>query len=225
MLLLDPRVDLPAIEALVGDYHVILDPAVILDAGEGEFDATVTRILRYEPHPITRGFNVITIFPMARPVRLDEAAMPPGMTGSYLAITEETAWGEVNMESFAVGSATREGEDIAPPLPVAATVLYTRVVPEQTEEQPEHRLLVIGDSDFVSNEFYGVFGNSDFFINCINFLSEDEDRITIRPNRGPGDRFFITAGQGRFIFTTSIILLPLCVILVGTTVMFRKRRA
>jgi ABC-type uncharacterized transport system involved in gliding motility auxiliary subunit len=230
MFLLNPRVELPGLERVLSGYHVILDPAVILDelvvidSGERVFDATVTKVRRYEPHTITHGFNVITMYPMARPVRLDEEAMPTGMAGNYLGITDMTAWGEVDMSSFTEGSASRDGDDIAPPLPVSAVVTYKPLPASPGEETPESRIIVIGDSDFIGNSFYGVLGNSDFFLNCISFLAEDEDLISIRPLRGPGDRIFISRSQGRFIFATSIVLLPLSVIVVGTTVMFRRRR-
>ena len=129
------------------------------------------------------------------------------------------------MESFNVGSASRDGEDIAAPLPVAAVVSDLPAASGPLSPQPESRLVIVGDSDFVSNSFYGVLGNSDFFLNCTNYLAEDEDRISIRPRPGGGDRFLITAAQGRFVFATSVIMLPLCVIVIGTSVLIRKRRA
>jgi len=231
MFLIDPRVELPELERLLGDYHVILDPATILDeivvvdASERVFDVTVAKIRRYEPHAITRDFNFVTMFPTARPVRLDHDAMGPSTTGSYLAVTEMTAWGEIDIESLKAGSASRDGEDIAPPLPVAAVVTDRPAIASPQAPQPESRLIIIGDSDFVSNSYFGLMGNADFFLNCINFLAEDEDRISIRPRASQGDRFLITAAQGRFIFAASVIMLPLCVILIGTTVLVRKRRA
>jgi ABC-type uncharacterized transport system involved in gliding motility auxiliary subunit len=226
MFLVEPRTELPNLEALLRRYDIILDPVVILDelvvvdSGERVFDATVAKVRRYEPHPITRDFNVITMYPMARPVRLDEDSLVIGTEAQYLGITDESAWGEVDMESFAVGTATRDGEDIAPPLPVSAVV----TLDAPTGRGARTRVVVVGDSDFAANSYYGVLGNSDFFLNCINYLAADEDLISIRPRRGPGDRALISERQGRFVFATSIVLLPLSVVIIGTVVLVRRRR-
>jgi ABC-type uncharacterized transport system involved in gliding motility auxiliary subunit len=225
MFLMEARTSLPNLEGLLRRYDVILDPVVILDelvvvdSGERVFDATVAKVRRYEPHRITRDFNVITMYPMARPVRLDEDSLVIGTDAQYLGITDESSWGEVDMGSFAAGTATRDGEDIAPPLPVSAIV--TRDV---QGDGGRTRLVVVGDSDFAGNSYYGVLGNSDFFLNCVNYLAADEDLISIRPRRGPGDRALISERQGRFVFATSIVLLPLSVVIVGTIVLVRRRR-
>jgi ABC-type uncharacterized transport system involved in gliding motility auxiliary subunit len=88
----------------------------------------------------------------------------------------------------------------------------------------ESRMVLIGDSDFANNAMYGVLGNSDFFLNAIAFLSEDDNLIQIRPRRSSGDSVYITERQGRLVFLVCLILLPLTPIVTGAVVVARRRR-
>jgi hypothetical protein len=70
----------------------------------------------------------------------------------------------------------------------------------------------------------GVLGNSDFFLNTIAFLTEDENLIRIRPRRVVGDSVYITERQGRLVFLVCLIVLPLAPVVAGTVVLARRRR-
>jgi ABC-type uncharacterized transport system involved in gliding motility auxiliary subunit len=224
---LDPRSSLPHLEQILGGYRVamdnvaLLDELVIVDAGEEIFDATVTKIRRYERHAITRDFRVITLFPMARPVRIVSEDQELDVAAQHLALTEKSAWGETDLNSFRVGQATRDSTDVQGPLSVAL-VAEKSFGPNAASSS---RIVVIGDSDFITNSFYNVLGNGDLFLNTMNYLAEEEDLIPIRAKRGLGDRIFITANQGRLVFLLCLILLPLSVIGTGTYVFLKKRKA
>jgi ABC-type uncharacterized transport system involved in gliding motility auxiliary subunit len=85
------------------------------------------------------------------------------------------------------------------------------------------RVVVVGDSDFASNSFYGVLGNADFFQNAVAFLAEDEDLIRIRPRTAAGDSVYLSAAQGRFVFAVCLVLVPLFTLAVGGAVVVRRR--
>lgn len=231
LALIDPRVEVPRLAELFARYHLGLVDAVVLDelvldAGDRSFDATVTKVRRYESHPITRDFNYVTMFPRARPVVIAEDSVVAGLAPQYLCITDDRAWGEVDMESFAVGRAVREGTDIAGPLPIAAAATRTPLVSTGGGAAPgaQSRLVLVGDSDFANNTMVGVLGNSDFFLNVIAFLSEDENMIRIRPRRLLGESVYITERQGRMVFLVCMVLLPLTPIVTGAVVVARRRR-
>jgi hypothetical protein len=86
------------------------------------------------------------------------------------------------------------------------------------------RVVLVGDSDFANNAMIGVLGNGEFFLNCVAFLSEDENLIRIRPRRTAGDSVYITESQGRMVFLVCLILLPLTPIVAGVAVAVRQRR-
>ncbi|HXV13237.1 MAG TPA: Gldg family protein [Candidatus Krumholzibacteria bacterium] len=230
LALIDPRVEVPRLAQLFARYHLGLVDAVVLDelaldAGDRSFDATVAKVRRYESHPITRDFNYVTMFPRARPVVIAEDSVVAGLEARYLCISDDRAWGEVDMESFAIGRATRDGADIAGPLPIAAAATRTPLSPAGVGAgSGKSRVVLVGDSDFAGNTMYNVLGNSDFFLNAIAFLSEDENMIRIRPRRPLGESVYITERQGRMVFLVCLVLLPLTPIVTGAVVVARRRR-
>ena len=224
LFMLDPQRDLPGVESLLRPFQLSLANAVVLDelvvdAGERMFDARTAKIRRYVAHPITRGFRAVTMFPMCAVVRVDDQTIDPRVSAQYLAFSEESAWGETDPESFERGQAVRDDTDFLGRQAVAAVA--SRDVAGHTRRRG--RVVLFGDSDFAANSFFGVLGNGDLFLNSINFLAEQEDLIAVRPKPGLGDRVFITASQGRFVFALCIVLLPLSVLSVGTVIFSRRR--
>ncbi len=228
LFLIEPWVDLPNIISLLEDHGLSLPPAEILEEvtvrdSDREFGPRWTKVLRYQPHIITRDFRTATFYHSARPVQIVADESDLRFKTSYLAISSESAWGEVNEESFKSGSATRDGRDLAGPLPLAAVVErnYTTI---PGDSAPTSRIVLFGDADFAANSTYGLLGNSDLFHNVIAYLAGDEDLISIRPRARARDQVYITAAQGRMIFALCVILLPLSVVVVGTTVFVKRRK-
>lgn len=229
VFMIEPRTKLPNLEALLHDYGIALPDAEILDEmtvqdNDRDFGPRWTKVLRYQPHPITRGFHTATFYPTARPVQIIADENDVRFDTSYLAISPPTAWGEVDENSFKTGTATRDGKDLAGPLPVAAVVERSFGAGEG-QKHTVARLVVIGDADFVDNANYGLLGNADFFQNTIAYLSGDEDLLAIRPREGQRDRVYITAAQGHLISALCVVLLPLSVLGVGFSVFLRRRRS
>ena len=57
------------------------------------------------------------------------------------------------------------------------------------------RLVVIGDSDFASNQSIDRQHNGDLFYNTIDWLAQDENLISIRPKQAADRRVTLTAAQ------------------------------
>jgi ABC-type uncharacterized transport system involved in gliding motility auxiliary subunit len=227
LFMLEPWLDLPGVYGLLEDYGIALPECEIVESvtvtdNERDFGPRWTKVLRYQPHAITDGFRAATFYHSARPVQIVAPENDVRFDGSYLAISSNTAWGEVDRESFHEGTASRDGKDIAGPLPVAAVMRRTFGV---GGERTVARLAVFGDADFANNANYGLLGNADFFQNTIAYLAGDEDLIAIRPREGIRDRVYITAPQGRLIFALCVFLLPLSVVGAGATVFFRNRKS
>jgi ABC-type uncharacterized transport system involved in gliding motility auxiliary subunit len=226
LALIDPRSTLPRLSELLAQYRLSVRDEVVLDdselrAGDRTFDATVVKVRRYEQHPITRAFNYLTMFPRARPVFILADSTAIGVTAQYLAISDDSSWGETDMNSFALGTASRDGADIAGPIPVAAVA--TSLPPGQPGAK-KSRLVLIGDSDFANNVFFGVLGNPDFFANAVAFLAHDDAMITIRPREALADRVYLSESDARLVFLVCIVLLPALCLGTGIAVMVRRAR-
>lgn len=87
------------------------------------------------------------------------------------------------------------------------------------------RIVVFGDSDFATNALFGSkTGNSDLFLNTINWLAEEEDLISIHPKDIEDTSLILTATQLRVLFVLSLFMIPLIVVIIGITVWIRRRR-
>ena len=91
------------------------------------------------------------------------------------------------------------------------------------EPKKEGRLAVFGDSDFASNRYYGLSGNGNFFLNAVNWLTEESDLISIQPRTSSPRTVQFTPSQGRLIFFVSVVILPLIILVLGISVWLRRR--
>jgi ABC-type uncharacterized transport system involved in gliding motility auxiliary subunit len=106
--------------------------------------------------------------------------------------------------------------------PATTTVTNT----QQTTPTHRMRLVVTGDADFARDDFIQTFqfvNNRDLFTNIINWLAESESRISIPPRTTNDRRIDLDAAQGNIIFTTSVLLMPFLVLLLGGVIWWRRR--
>ena len=87
------------------------------------------------------------------------------------------------------------------------------------------RFVVVGTSSAVANQIFGVsqVGNRDLFLNMMNWLSSDEDLISIRPKDPEDRRLSLSQRQMSTIFLSSVIGLPLVVVVAGLMVWWKRR--
>jgi ABC-type uncharacterized transport system involved in gliding motility auxiliary subunit len=95
--------------------------------------------------------------------------------------------------------------------------------PTAAEAKKEGRLAVFGDSDFASNRYFNLSGNGNFFLNTVNWLTEESDLISIQPRTSSPRTVQFTPSQGRMIFFVSVIILPLVVLILGISVWIRRK--
>jgi len=232
----------PGFKSFLAEYGIQLEEDLIVD--------TVSRLMggdyfmpivsEYEYHEITKKFRYATFFPFARSVNTAEEK-PEGVIVSTLAKTSPNSWSERQLAEREV--TFEKDKDIAGPIPLAAVVTVQQkeeekedIAPEEeekeviTEEEKEEdkvkqegRLAVFGDSDFATNRYYNLSGNGNFFLNTVNWLTEEADLISIQAKTSSPRTIQLTATQGRILFFVSIIILPLAVLVVGISVWLRRR--
>jgi len=163
----------------------------------------------------------VTMYPRARPVFISRDSTRIGVSAQFLSISDASSWGETDMKAFDEGRGVKEGADLAGPLPVAAVATRS---PFGRAGMKKSRVVLVGDSDFVNNVFFGVLGNSDWFENALAYLSDDESMITIRPRPALHDQIYLSESQGRLVFLIGIILLPALSLAAGIAVIVRRAR-
>ncbi len=184
---------------------VIIDPSSKLEGG-GDIAPIVSD---YPYHEITEDFRFATIFPYSRSIDV-----VGGFNSTVLANTGEYSWSETDFELFNEGVAQKEESDNAGPLGVAAV-----------GENPEHgRIAVFGSVDFVSNIFLEFSGNRDFFLNTLNWVSGDENLISIRPKVVNTGNITITSKQVNLIFLFTVVMIPAVILFSGLAIWWKRTR-
>jgi ABC-type uncharacterized transport system involved in gliding motility auxiliary subunit len=104
------------------------------------------------------------------------------------------------------------------PLTLAAAGTY-----KTGKENSQGRFVVIGSSGWAANRFITFEGNGDLALNAINWLSSDEDLISIRPKPPENRRVTMTQRQFNGVLVTSQFILPLIVVVAGVGVWWKRR--
>ncbi len=242
LFLLDPpdRADSPEltnITALLKDWSIEIGNNVVVDvSGIGQIFGTgpsVPVAAKYDSHPITDRFNLLTAYPLARSV----SPATGGSGGKFaqpLVETSASSWAETDIKRLTTsGEVTRDLDkgDKAGPITLAAAVsapaAESAAPPDATNtngpSKPETRIAVFGDSDFVTNGFLGVPGNRDLFLNTINWLAQQENLIAIRPRDPEDRRITLTRDQEQRIFWLTVLIIPGVILLAGVQTWWRRR--
>jgi ABC-type uncharacterized transport system involved in gliding motility auxiliary subunit len=85
------------------------------------------------------------------------------------------------------------------------------------------RFVVVGSSGFLDNAMIGFQANRDLALNAVNWLSSDEDLISIRPKEAEDRRLNVNQRQMNVFAYTDLIAIPL-IIIIGGVAIFLKRR-
>jgi ABC-type uncharacterized transport system involved in gliding motility auxiliary subunit len=217
MLLLDPDTT-PGLDEILQAWNIVLGKDTVLDvSGFGRLIGTgpgVPLVAEYGTHPITKNFSrTMTIFPLARSVKSGEKSQPDEQETDLLK-TSSASWAETDLKG---GKAKfDEGKDTKGPISLG-------VAASKKAGEKDARLVVIGDSDFASNRYLGAQGNGDLFFNAVNWLSQDEELISIRPKSPANRRVNLTRSQQNMFFWFSIVLLPGAAILAGAIIWWKRR--
>jgi ABC-type uncharacterized transport system involved in gliding motility auxiliary subunit len=165
---------------------------------------------------------------------------PAGHTGQSFVQTAARSWGETNFPSLedpAKLAPEPEKGDVAGPVSIAVATAVPAPSPEKPDAKPasntsdaadqgpkpETRVAAIGDSDFAANAYLGIEGNRDLFMNTVNWLSQQEGLIAIRPREASDRRITLTANTSTGMFWITIVLIPAIVLGAGVFTWWRRR--
>jgi ABC-type uncharacterized transport system involved in gliding motility auxiliary subunit len=226
LLMLDPPLkigrseiaDNDALTNLLQSWGVTPDQDLILDlnpigqlAGLGPQVALVTS---YESQPIVSGLKgTATGFPLSRSIEVkngDKTSVQKLFDSS----SSSLATSKLNSPQVDPNDPkNRKG-----PMTIAAAGTYNT-----GKQDSQGRFVVVGSSSWAANSFINFNGNSDLALNAVDWLSSDEDLISIRPKEREDRRVTMTRAQLNLVRTTSQFLLPLIVVVAGVSVWWKRR--
>jgi ABC-type uncharacterized transport system involved in gliding motility auxiliary subunit len=201
---------------LLAGWGVTPDKDLVLDlSGVGQafgLGPEVPFILRYESHPVTQPLSrVPTAYPLARSL---DTKSTDKTTVSKLVTTSEDS---VGTESIGPRGAVDPSKGKKGPLTLIAAGTYSGT--------PQGRFVVVGTSLAAQNSILGsrMLDNRDLMVNITNWLSSDEELISIRP-KSPEDRpLDMTPKKLTATFWLSIVGFPLVVVAFGVITWWKRR--
>ena len=210
--------DNDALTSLLQGWGVTLDKDLILDlnplgqiAGLGPQVALVTH---YESQPIVEQLRgTATGFPLARSLDVKNTDKT---SVQKLFDSSSTSLATSNLSSSAVN--VNDPKNKKGPLTMAAAGTYNT-----GKENSQGRFVVVGSSTWAANRFIDFNGNNDLASNAVNWLSSDEDLISIRPKPQDDRRITMTARQVSWVRAVSQFVLPFAVVIVGVSVWWKRR--
>lgn len=190
-----------------------------------------------------KDFNMQTLYRLARPVDVADKA-PTGAKVIPLMLTGPNAM-TLKLSSVMESKEVQVGEkDVVRrgSMPLAAAGTYPVADSAQAKdpkaaqdgqdgkdsEAPtktkEGRVVVIGDSEFFCNDMYKAAGNRDLILNILNWLGENENRITIRAKDENSQPLILEDNVALRIKAFLIFALPLSVLILGFVNVRSRRR-
>lgn len=225
MLLLDPPIKLghptannDALDKVLGDWGVNLDSDLILDenpvgqlAGLGPEVALITK---YDQQPIVDQMKgTATAFPMSRSMTIKNTDKT---TVQKLFDTSDTSFATMALNTATVN--VNDPKNKKGPMTIGVAGSYY-----SGKENSEGRFVVIGTSSWLTNSFLGFDGNSDLALNAMDWLSSDEDLISIRPKAQENRAVNMTLSQFNWVRLSTQFFFPAALLLIGVSVWWRRR--
>ncbi len=203
---------LRGLEGLAEQLHIDPLPGMIIDPAAQQLNAPKDWTLGggYPPHPITHNFDLITAFPYATALTVDDSedwirhSIVDGATNGWVSLRRDMRF-----------DAT---QDVPGPFSLALAL-------QRSGPEFEQRVVVVGSGAFLSNAYSGNGGNLDLGMNMINWLAGDEQFITLAPHTAK-DGAISFSKQQLTAFTYGLLLvLPLLMIAIGGWLWWRRHHA
>lgn len=226
MILLDALKE-TGLEPMLRRWGVGLRNDFVLDL-ENTLKGSDVYVRTYFEHPITmRMGNAGARFHLPRSI---EPLWPEGETSgdddrpivTQLAMTSEKSWSETQVDDMSAKYNEGTG-DLRGPFSLAVAV--ERGAPQKMLDVQilPSRMVVFGDSDFVSNGAL-TGGDQDLFMSAMNWLLDREELMAIAPKPIEEIKLILTRKQLNNLFWINVAGIPFLAVVGGLLVWARRRR-
>ena len=168
----------------------------------------VMPIIRFSS-PLLNDITNPVLLPFATAVELDPELKTDWKYTSLLT-TEDQSWLEAEEIS---GEITRDFTSGDLPGPMNLGMSLTRKMGEK-----DQRIVVIGDGDFMLNQFIGASGGGNLTLSnkLFDWLSSSDKLLTIKPPRAPDTELHMPGNSLNILAVVFLILLPALLVLIGS---------
>jgi len=211
------------LEPLADKLGVEILPGTVVDAGTqmlGISSPSFALVPQYPRHPITSDLDSLTLFPQAAALQADthgDWSVTPLLT------TLARSWTETGPLDSGTLEFNADADEHPGPLDIG--LVLTRARKSEGEGANEQRVVVIGDGDFLSNSYLGNGGNMDLGLNLFNWLSNDDQLVSIAA-RSAGDTQLELGKVAQILIGFGfLIAVPALLLGSGLFIWWKRRRA
>jgi len=197
-------------------------PGVVVDATTQLFgieNPAFAIVPSYPVHPITRELNSLTLFPQAAALEVEP---PDGWQAEPLLTTLDRSWTEIGPISGTI-KFDKDSDERMGPLDIGYAFTRERKPAGDDDDAGEQRVVVIGDSDFLSNAYLGNAGNVSLGINLFNWLNHDDQFIAIAARTASDVNVELSRAAQIVIAFGFLFGLPLIMLAAGIGIWWRRR--
>jgi ABC-type uncharacterized transport system involved in gliding motility auxiliary subunit len=187
---------------------IVVDPAAALQRLPASFSMAST----YGNHPITNRLESNTVFPYARRIAVNQ-----GSPFHFTPLIEAAQGGWLETSGLRNASFD-ENTDLPGPVTVAAAL-------EREVGNKHQRVVVIGTSRGLTNEYIGLLGNMDLGIAALSWLAGNDSLITIEPKTRIDTSLELSFPAIATIGLGFLVFLPLALLISSGVIWWRRRRA
>lgn len=225
IVLVDPG-RLHGMEDLFYDWGILVEDMSVVEKGpDSRAQGGDLIIRRFARHPITElllDYRITALWGQPRPVRKD----PASLNDSRLKVdpfigTSEQSWGERDYRTQDV-LAYDANRDLEGPISIAA-VSTRSAGTDLNIAIPQRQLVVFGNSDFIANNRFGIFGNRTLFFNSVNWALSRNNLLNI-PTRSFGSYQVTISNRDLKQLFFYFAMIPLATAFLGLSVFFIRRR-
>lgn len=218
-VLVDPPVE-PGLAAWLGKYGMAPGQGLIIETNPAARSVGLgpdsPLAVVYSAHAIVQGFEMVTIYHRAVPIVPTESdyGRPAPLSGSGKDSFER-------LDIMSQATALREGRDRPGPHAFGAA-LEMPLKAAGGGENP--RLVVFGDSDFLTNAFITLQGNKDLALRIMAWLTGEAEARTVAVANRQNRRTTLSIQGRTMLYLVTLVLLPLIPLTAGLFQLYRAKR-
>jgi gliding motility-associatede transport system auxiliary component len=229
LVMFDPGRDLPNLTKLLADWNVTVRNDLVVDMNPVArifgTQPTMPLIVKYGENPIVEPLKrMATLFPLTRSFEIGKE-YKTGVVDNSLCETTDASFGVADFDPKMQSVSYRPDKDYKGPLTVAVAGTMNFNGPTQPghPKKPEGRFVATGTSLIAANSYLDFQGNRDLVMNMVNWLSAEEDLISVRAKPQENQHLDLNEQQMRRIFYLGVLGVPLLIIVAGFSVWWGRR--
>ncbi len=226
-----------SLDAVARKLNISFEPGTIVDPSAqlyGISSPTISLVTKYDSHPIINDFALITVFPQAVALKYNSPKLNStnlnsdnknteaiSWKNSVILKTVPRSWSETSVLQGTIDFNIEN--DIPGPLSIGIA-LSRSIANTKSKTEKKQRIVVLGDGDFLSNTYIGNQGNRDLAVNIFNWISHDDNFISIPSKIAIDTKITLQQQTWWIIALVLLIILPLVLAILGFVIWRRRAK-